>query len=196
MIEYIKGKITGLTPTEAVLETAAGVAYLLNITVTGFTKINEQGGENVILYVHEVIREDAYSLFGFYDRNERELFRQLIGVSGVGASIARMILSSIEPEELRQVIVSGDVRRLKSVKGIGAKTAERIIVDLKDKIKGVDSPLIQKVATSAEVFEEALSALVMLGFPKPQSQKVLNKLFDAEPTLKVEAAIKKALSMM
>ena len=196
MIEYIKGKITGLTPTEAVLETAAGVAYLLNITVTGFTKINEQGGENIILYVHEVIREDAYSLFGFYDRNERELFRQLIGVSGVGASIARMILSSIEPEELRQVIVSGDVRRLKSVKGIGAKTAERIIVDLKDKLKGVDSPLIQKVATSAEVFEEALSALVMLGFPKPQSQKVLNKLFDAEPALKVEAAIKKALSMM
>ena len=196
MIEYIKGKITGLTPTEAVLETAAGVAYLLNITVTGFTKINEQGGENIILYVHEVIREDAFSLYGFYDRNERELFRQLIGVSGVGASIARMILSSIEPEELRQVIVSGDVRRLKSVKGIGAKTAERIIVDLKDKIKGVDSPLIQKVATSAEVFEEALSALVMLGFPKPQSQKVLNKLFDAEPTLKVEAAIKKALSMM
>lgn len=196
MIEYIKGKITGLTPTEAVLETAAGVAYLLNITVTGFTKINEQGGENVILYVHEVIREDAFSLYGFYDRNERELFRQLIGVSGVGASIARMILSSIEPEELRQVIVSGDVRRLKSVKGIGAKTAERIIVDLKDKIKGVDSPLIQKVATSAEVFEEALSALVMLGFPKPQSQKVLNKLFDAEPALKVEAAIKKALSMM
>ena len=196
MIEYIKGKITGLTPTEAVLETAAGVAYLLNITVTGFTKINEQGGENIILYVYEVIREDAYSLFGFYDRNERELFRQLIGVSGVGASIARMILSSIEPEELRQVIVSGDVRRLKSVKGIGAKTAERIIVDLKDKIKGVDSPLIQKVATSAEVFEEALSALVMLGFPKPQSQKVLNKLFDAEPALKVEAAIKKALSMM
>ena len=196
MIEYIKGKITGLTPTEAVLETAAGVAYLLNITVTGFTKINEQGGENIILYVHEVIREDAFSLFGFYDRNERELFRQLIGVSGVGASIARMILSSIEPEELRQVIVSGDVRRLKSVKGIGAKTAERIIVNLKDKIKGVDSPLIQKVATSAEVFEEALSALVMLGFPKPQSQKVLNKLFDAEPTLKVEAAIKKALSMM
>lgn len=196
MIEYIKGKITGLTPTEAVLETAAGVAYLLNITVTGFTKINEQGGENIILYVHEVIREDAFSLFGFYDRNERELFRQLIGVSGVGASIARMILSSIEPEELRQVIVSGDVRRLKSVKGIGAKTAERIIVDLKDKIKGVDSPLIQKVATSSEVFEEALSALVMLGFPKPQSQKVLNKLFDAEPALKVEAAIKKALSMM
>ena len=196
MIEYIKGKITGLTPTEAVLETAAGVAYLLNITVTGFTKINEQGGENIILYVHEVIREDAYSLFGFYDRNERELFRQLIGVSGVGASIARMILSSIEPEELRQVIVSGDVRRLKSVKGIGAKTAERIIVDLKDKIKGVDSPLIQKAVSSAEVFEEALSALVMLGFPKPQSQKVLNKLFDAEPALKVEAAIKKALSMM
>ena len=152
MIEYIKGKITGLTPTEAVLETDSGVAYLLNITVTGFTKINEQGGENIILYVHEVIREDAFSLFGFYDRNERELFRQLIGVSGVGASIARMILSSIEPEELRQVIVSGDVRRLKSVKGIGAKTAERIIVDLKDKIKGVDSPLIQKVATSAEVF--------------------------------------------
>ena len=196
MIEYIKGKITGLTPTEAVLETDSGVAYLLNITVTGFTKINEQGGENIILYVHEVIREDAFSLFGFYDRNERELFRQLIGVSGVGASIARMILSSIEPEELRQVIVSGDVRRLKSVKGIGAKTAERIIVDLKDKIKGVDATLLLQAEATSEVFEEALAALVMLGFPKPQAQKALKRVFEAEPSAKVEVAIKKALSMM
>ena len=196
MIEYIKGDITGLTPTEAVIETQAGVAYLLNISVNTFTAINEGGGKGVRLYVHEIIREDAITLYGFSDIQEREIFRQLIGVSGVGSATARMILSSIAPTELQQVIVSGDVKRLKLVKGIGAKTAERIIVDLKDKIKGVDSPLIQKVATSAEVFEEALSALVMLGFPKPQSQKVLNKLFDAEPTLKVEAAIKKALSMM
>ncbi len=196
MIEYIKGDITGLTPTEAVIETQAGVAYLLNISVNTFTAINESGGKGVRLYVHEIIREDAITLYGFSDIQEREIFRQLIGVSGVGSATARMILSSIAPTELQQVIVSGDVKRLKLVKGIGAKTAERIIVDLKDKIKGVDATLLLQAEATSEVFEEALAALVMLGFPKPQAQKALKRVFEAEPSAKVEVAIKKALSMM
>lgn len=195
MIEYIKGNVTALTPTEAVLETG-GIGYLLNISVNTFTAINENAGQEVRLFVHEAIREDAFTLYGFIDTTERELFRQLIGVSGVGTATARMILSSISPQELQQVIVSGDSKRLKAVKGIGAKTAERIIVDLKDKIKGVDETLLPKVVATSEVFEEALAALIMLGFPKPQSQKVLKKLFDEEPAIKVEVAIKKALSMM
>ena len=196
MIEYIKGDITGLTPTEAVIETQAGVAYLLNISVNTFTAINEGGGKGVRLYVHEIIREDAITLYGFSDIQEREIFRQLIGVSGVGSATARMILSSIAPTELQQVIVSGDVKRLKLVKGIGAKTAERIIVDLKDKIKGVDATLLVQAEATSEIFEEALAALVMLGFPKPQAQKALKRVFEAEPSAKVEVAIKKALSMM
>ena len=196
MIEYIKGDITGLTPTEAVIETQAGVAYLLNISVNTFTAINEGGGKGVRLYVHEIIREDAITLYGFSDIQEREIFRQLIGVSGVGSATARMILSSIAPNELQQVIVSGDVKRLKLVKGIVAKTAERIIVDLKDKIKGVDATLLLQAEATSEVFEEALAALVMLGFPKPQAQKALKRVFEAEPSAKVEVAIKKALSMM
>ena len=196
MIEYIKGDITGLTPTEAVIETQAGVAYLLNISVNTFTAINEGGGKGVRLYVHEIIREDAITLYGFSDIQEREIFRQLIGVSGVGSATARMILSSIAPTELQQVIVSGDVKRLKLVKGIGAKTAERIIVDLKDKIKGVDATLLLQAEATSEVLEEALAALVMLGFPKPQAQKALKRVFEAEPSAKVEVAIKKALSMM
>ena len=196
MIEYIKGDITGLTPTEAVIETQAGVAYLLNISVNTFTAINEGGGKGVRLYVHEIIREDAITLYGFSDIQEREIFRQLIGVSGVGSATARMILSSIAPTELQQVIVSGDVKRLKLVKGIGAKTAERIIVDLKDKIKGVDATLLVQAEATSEVFEEALAALIMLGFPKPQAQKALKRVFEAEPSAKVEVAIKKALSMM
>ena len=196
MIEYIKGDITGLTPTEAVIETQAGVAYLLNISVNTFTAINEGGGKGVRLYVHEIIREDAITLYGFSDIQEREIFRQLIGVSGVGSATARMILSSIAPTELQQVIVSGDVKLLKLVKGIGAKTAERIIVDLKDKIKGVDATLLLQAEATSEVFEEALAALVMLGFPKPQAQKALKRVFEAEPSAKVEVAIKKALSMM
>lgn len=195
MIEYIKGKIEGLTPTDAVLEDRAGVGYQINISLNTFTAL--QTVQEVKLLIHEVIREDAHLLFGFLEENERELFRQLMGVSGVGANTARMILSSIPPAELEVVITSGDVRRLKNVKGIGAKTAERIIVDLKDKIKFTGDVAAAAVAKyNPDVFDEALAALVMLGFAKPQSQKVLTKLFEADPTIKVEAAIKKALTMM
>lgn len=196
MIEYIKGDIASLTPTEAVIETTGGVGYLLNISLNTYTSIEQSSRNALRIYVHEIIREDAVTLYGFFDLQEREIFRQLIGVSGVGASIARMILSAIPPVDLQQVIVSSDVRRLKSVKGIGAKTAERIIVDLKDKIKGVDVTLLEKTPVASEIFDEAMAALVMLGFPKQQTQKVLEKIFKAEPDIKVEVAIKKALSMM
>lgn len=143
-----------------------------------------------------MIREDAWVYFGFLEESERVLFRLLIGVSGVGANTARMILSSLPVLELEQVIMSGDVRRLKGVKGIGAKTAERIIVDLKDKIKPTDSTLLIQPAATNEEFDEALAAMVMLGFPRQAAHKVLTKLYNAEPSLKVEAAIKKALTMM
>lgn len=194
MIEYIKGTISSLTPTEVVIETSGGVAYLMNISLTSFTPL--QSATDAKILVHEIIREDAHMLFGFYEERERELFRQLIGVSGVGANTARMILSSVPPAELEIVITSGDSKRLKNVKGIGAKTAERIIVDLKDKIKPSGDTLLPMTKLNSDVYDEALAALVMLGFAKPQSQKVLDKLFSSEPDIKVETAIKKALSMM
>lgn len=193
MIEYIKGDIAELTPTYAVIE-CGGIGYLLNISLPAFTRL--EGSEKAKLLVHESIREDAHVLYGFIDEQERTLFRLLIGVSGVGANTARMILSSIAAPELEIVIASGDHAKLKNVKGIGVKTAQRIIVDLKDKIKPIGDALILQPTVTNDIFEEALAALVMLGFTRQQSQKVLKKLFDNDPTLKVETAIKKALSMM
>lgn len=193
MIEYIKGEITEITPTYVVIETA-GTGYMINISLPCYDILRDL--KSAKLLIHEVIREDTWTLYGFYEESERSLFRLLIGVSGVGANTARMILSSLPVADLEQTILGGDVRRLKGVKGIGAKTAERIIVDLKDKIKPSGTTLINQPAVDSESFDEALSALVMLGFPRPQSLKVLNKLFNSDPTLKVEAAIKKALAMM
>ncbi|MDE6084927.1 MAG: Holliday junction branch migration protein RuvA [Muribaculaceae bacterium] len=194
MIEFIKGTVNSLSPTDVVLETSAGIGYLLNITLSTFSAL--EGQNEALLLVHEAIREDAWVLYGFIDEKERSLFRLLIGVSGVGANTARMILSSISATELEQVISSGDPARLKAVKGVGVKTAQRIIVDLKDKIKPVDLTLSIQPEVSSEVFDEALAALVMLGFQRQQSQKVLKKLFDANPNITVEAAIKRALTMM
>ena len=193
MIEYIHGTIAELTPTYTVID-CGGIGYLLNISLPTFTRL--EGSTSAKLLAHEVIREDAHVLFGFIDEQERSLFRLLIGVSGVGANTARMILSSIAAPELEIVISTGDATRLKNVKGIGAKTAQRIIVDLKDKIKPIGDALILQPATTNDIFDEALAALVMLGFTRQQSQKVLKKLFDNDPTIKVETAIKKALSMM
>ena len=189
MIEYINGSIAELTPTYTVVETG-GIGYLLNISLSTFTAL--EGVQKARLLVHEAIREDAYQLFGFATEQERQLFRLLIGVSGVGANTARMILSSIPAAELETVIFSGDHTRLKNVKGIGTKTAQRIIVDLRDKIKPSGDTLINQPIETSDVFDEALLALVMLGFAKPQSHKVLKKIFDADPTIRVEAAIKKA----
>lgn len=194
MIEYIKGRLAGLNPAAATVETAGGVAYLMQISLPTFSRL--EGKDEVTLLVHESIREDAWTLYGFLDENEREIFRALIGVSGVGASTARMILSSIPADELSVVIASSDLRRLKSVKGVGGKTAERIIVDLRDKIKPADDTLTIQSAAISEAFDEALAALVMLGFTAAQSRKVLKKLFDSDPTLKVDTAIRKALPLM
>ena len=193
MIEYIKGELAELTPTYVVID-CSGVGYLLNISLPAYTRL--EGQRNAKLLVHESIREDAHVLYGFIDEQERSLFRLLIGVSGVGANTARMILSSIAAPELELVIATGDVNKLKNVKGIGTKTAQRIIVDLKDKIKPIGNALIEQPTVVSDVFDEALAAMVMLGFPRQQVHKVLKKLFDADPTLKVENAIKKALSMM
>lgn len=194
MYDYIKGNVAELTPTYVVLDNH-GVGYMINISLNSFNALQHQ--EDVVkVYVYEAIREDAHLLYGFTERRERELFLLLISVSGVGANTARMILSSLTPSDLEQTIASENVGILKSVKGIGAKTAERIIVDLKDKIKLSTDTLLDKSQVPSEVFDEAMSALVMLGFTKQMSQKALKKLFTAEPTITVEQAIKKALKMM
>ena len=196
MIEYIRGTLTALSPTDATIETAGGVAYLLNITLPTYSAL--EGADKVKLLVHENIREDAWTLFGFLDEAERSLFRSLIGVSGVGAGSARTILSAIPASELASVITSGDVRKLKNVKGIGTKTAERIIVDLRDKINSTETTLLkqQSAEKESEIFEEALTALTILGYTRQQSQKAPLKIFDAEPDAKLETAIRKALAMM
>lgn len=194
MYDYIKGNVAELTPTYVVLDNH-GVGYMINISLNSFNALQHQ--EDVVkVYVYEAIREDVHLLYGFTERRERELFLLLISVSGVGANTARMILSSLTPSDLEQTIASENVGILKSVKGIGAKTAERIIVDLKDKIKLSTDTLLDKSQVTSEVFDEAMSALVMLGFTKQMSQKALKKLFTAEPTITVEQAIKKALKMM
>lgn len=193
MLYYVKGELVELTPTYAVVDNY-GVGYMLNISLNSYTQL--QGKTDVKLYVYEAIREDAYTLYGFVEKVERELFTLLISVSGVGPNTARMILSAMRPEELKQNIASGNVNMLKSVKGIGGKTAQRIIVDLKDKINIGDDSLIITASDSNNNFEEALAALVMLGFPQQISQKVLKKLYTGNPSISTEDAIKQALKMM
>lgn len=193
MIEYISGQLAEINPAYAVID-CGGVGYLLNITLPTYDKL--QSATQAKLLTYTAIREDAHTLYGFYDDRERQLFLSLIGVSGVGANTARMILSAIPAPELEAVIASGDHSRLKNVKGIGLKTAQRIIVDLKDKIKPTGDTLILQTSVMSETFEEALAALVILGFPKPAAQKVLKKIFDGNPTVTVDVAIKQALAML
>lgn len=193
MFNYIHGRLAELTPTYAVID-ANGIGYELNISLTTFSALQDK--QEARLYVHEVIREDAWLLFGFDTRRELDIFRSLINVSGVGANTARVILSSIPPAELEVVIASADSRRLKSVKGVGAKTAERIIVDLKDKIKPQGDTLFIQAAQQSEAFDEAMAALQMLGFAKGPVEKALTKLFSADPTISVEQAIKSAFTML
>lgn len=202
MIEYIKGEITEITPATVTLETSGGVGYLLNISLNTYTAI--QNKVQVRLYAHEAIREDAWVLFGFATKEERELFLQLITVSGIGGNTARMILSALSPRELCDVIATGNDKLLKTVKGIGLKTAQRIIVDLKDKIKtlpsatglvGADGEL-SLAGMSSAVMDEAVSALTMLGFPVAASQKVVAAILKEEPSAPVEKVIKVALKRL
>ncbi|MDP4276067.1 MAG: Holliday junction branch migration protein RuvA [Bacteroidota bacterium] len=196
MIEYIKGNVESLTPTSVVLDNH-GIGYLLQISLNTYTAIQSQS--ECKLYVYEAIREDAYLLFGFSKMEERDIFLLLIGVSGVGANTARMILSSLTVEELKQGIVSENVSMLQSVKGIGIRTAQRILVDLKDKIQKSkllqsDMPLVS--STSNQVRSEALAALQMLGFPLSASQKAVNKLMVEAPDMPVEQVVKAALKLL
>lgn len=196
MIEYVKGELTELTPANAVVE-CAGVGYLLNISLNAYSAI--QGKKEVKLYVYEAISEDAHTLYGFADRQERELFLQLLSVSGVGGGTARMIISSFTPAELCNVISSGNERMLKSVKGIGLKTAQRIIVDLKDKINpyaGGKSGAMTMPTVSSEVMDEAVSALTMLGFQSSASQKVVAAILKENSSMSIEQVIKESLKRL
>ena len=197
MIEYIRGNLEERTPALAVID-CGGVGYGLNISLGTFSAI--QGKREVKLFAVEVIREDAYTLWGFATKGERELFLQLTSVSGIGAAMARMILSAFSPAELVDIISQGNDRALKSVKGIGPKAAQRVIVDLRDKIMGLDiAPSgTTSVATvvNQEVQQEAIAALTMLGFSPAPSAKVVNKLMSDNPELPVEQIIKQALKML
>lgn len=193
MIDYIKGKIAELNPAYLILENE-GIGYFLSISLSTFSKL--EGKTEFRILVHELIREDSHQLFGFADKEEREIFRLLISVTGVGAATARMMLSSLSPGEVEKAILGSEVNILKGVKGIGMKTAQRIIVDLKDKLG--------KQAGTGEIFaftdntkrEEALSALVMLGFGKSSVVKVLDKIVREDKKLTVEDLIKRALKSL
>jgi Holliday junction DNA helicase RuvA len=203
MYEYIQGKLVEINPAYAVIDTG-GTGFILHITLNTYTKIN--GLETCKLYAHQVVREDAHILFGFADPEERELFRLLISVSGVGPNTARLLLSSLNISELKEAIVTGHVGILKSVKGIGEKSAQRIIVDLKDKIdRAVASP--QKVDFSHNTIrEESLSGLVILGFPKKVAEKAVDEVIkelrhlivteNEAPAVSVERIIKEALKRL
>lgn len=193
MLEYIKGNIAELNPASVIIDNN-GIGYEIGISLSTYSQLEGRTEAKLLLY--EVIREDAHLLFGFATTRERELFRLLIGVSGVGANTARVILSSIAPAELETAIATADEPQLKAVKGVGAKTAQRIIVDLRDKIKPVDSSLIIERTATTDAFNEGLAALTMLGFPRQASEKVLKKLFADDPSLRVESAIKQALKML
>jgi Holliday junction DNA helicase RuvA len=194
MLDYIKGEITELTPAFVIIETGH-IGYIAHISLNTYSALT--GSKETKLYVYEAIREDAHLLFGFAEKRERELFLLLISVSGVGANTARMILSSLAIYELESIIASGNSSALKTVKGIGSKTAERIIIDLKDKVKVESGKSLAATASAfSETATEAVSALTMLGFNQPASQKVVGKIVKDNPNLTVEQIIKNALKML
>lgn len=202
MIDYIKGLLTDLNPTYAVVE-AAGVGYEVNIALPAYSALTEQQNKEVRLFISEIIREDTHDLFGFLTKGERQLFLMLLTVSGIGANTARMILSAYGAAEVRQIVATGNARALSQVKGLGPKTAQRIIVDLKDKILKVDLgqqgviDAVESVATvDNEVKTEAVSALTMLGFAAAASAKAVDKILQQIPDAKVEQVIRMALKML
>ncbi len=191
MIEYIKGEIAELSPTYAVVE-SGGIGYFLNISLYTYEKISSE--KEVKLLVHQIIREDSHSLYGFFDKDERDIFRHLISVSGIGASTARLMLSSLKPDEIRAAILQSNVSLLKSIKGIGVKTAQRIIVDLKDKIDKSSKDAVIPVLSQNS--QEAVEALVTLGFNKKTVEKVVNNIVKTNSSLTVEQIIKEAFKFL
>lgn len=190
MFEFIKGTVDTLKPSYLVLD-ANSVGYFINISLNTYTQLN--GQETVKVFIHQVIREDAHLLYGFATETERELFRLLISVNGIGSNTAVMMLSSLSPDEIRSAILSENINLLKSIKGIGIKTAQRVVIDLKDKVG--KSPASEQIVMTADntLKNEALSALVMLGFAKKPAEKELDKILAAQPNLSVEGVIKLAL---
>lgn len=197
MIEYLNGPVIELNPAHAVID-LNGVGYFVHISLNTYSAINSQ--KKVKLHIHEAIREDAHSLYGFYDVDERELFRMLISVSGVGANTGIVFLSSLSVVDLKMAILSGDVNKLKSVKGIGLKTAQRLIVELKDKLAkepmSDDNSALIFTGMNNTAREEALSALVTLGFVRKNAEKAIDKILRNDPELTVERLIKDALKQM
>lgn len=195
MIDYIKGTIIELTPTDTVVE-CHGIGYKILISLQTFTQL--EGKTDTTIYIHHYLREDEELYYGFGTKDERELFRLLIGVSGIGASTARMMLSSLSSEEIRNAILAEDTNRIKSIKGIGLKSAQRLILELKDKItkgEGTDSTVLFST-TNNSIVEEASTALVLLGFTKANVNKAISAVLKENPDAKLEEIIKLALKKL
>ena len=193
MYEFIKGVITDINPANVIIETG-GIGYSVKISLNTYSKLNRQN--NAKLLLHQLVREDAHLLYGFAEPAERELFRNLISVNGVGANTAIMMLSSLTPDEIISAISTGNVNALKSIKGIGAKTAQRIIIDLKDKLGKFAETTQFLMPADNTIRNESLSALVMLGFAKKDAEKAIDKILKEHPGIEVESVIKKALKRL
>ena len=195
MIDYIKGQITSLTPTEVILETY-GIGYRILISLQTYEDLS--GKKDATVYIHHYLREDEELYYGFATKDERELFRLLIGVSGIGASTARMMLSSLTSDEIRNAIIAEDINKIKSIKGIGLKSAQRLILELKDKIvKGGGSESTSLFSNSTNAFtDEAVTALVMLGFTKANVTKAVSAVLKENPAASLEEIIKQSLKRL
>lgn len=190
MYEYIKGELTGLTPAGAIVETN-GIGYFIHVSINTYSKIT--GKQQIKLFLHQVVREDAHLLYGFADADERELFKLLISVSGIGAGTAIMMLSSYQTDELKSAIYHENVSLLKGIKGIGIKTAQRVIIDLKDKVGQTTSIEPGRSQADLQVRDEALAALEMLGFTRKAIEKGVDQIVQSQPGLSVEQVLKIAL---
>ena len=205
MIDYIHGTLTELNPTYAVLE-AAGVGYAINIALPTYSELQDKENQEIKLFTSEIIREDTHDLFGFSTKGERQLFQMLMTVSGIGGNTARMIMSAFNAGEVQQIVATGNARTLSQVKGLGPKTAQRVIVDLKDKVLKIDLGNASSASNTpsdalfpvveSEVKNEALSALTMLGFAAAASGKVVDKILKENAQATVEQVIKQALKML
>ena len=193
MYEYIRGNIADISPANIVID-AGGIGYFIHISLNTYSQLS--GKKEARIFLHQIIRDDAHLLYGFADISERELFRNLISVNGVGASTAIMMLSSLTADELRTAVTTENVAVLKAVKGIGAKTAQRIIIDLKDKLGKMPESGQILLSTDNTIQIEALSALVMLGFAKKDTEKVVSKILREQPDATVESVIKQALKRL